>query len=607
MKGGRKPVQVVRCVLTVLAAMAVICVALAPVGPAAKAEEEHYVKPKRDRVAKNAAIDKNDATKVFPESVATDPTGKVTITTKTFRPPKSKKGKWTFAEFDDDGTPQHVRNRLKNDINPSYYVDLVLDPDWLIFAETTITVSPDNEDAIKVEVAKLTMPDNAGSFPLQCEGNLKPPTGGEGYPPHWSAKMPTPSLEVFIGQSDQIFDEANFEVMLTDYPAEGERQRNPKYMFGKEDPVFIQVRNIEPGQGTLLRRIRVSSESAPSYVEITLKETATDSGVYRNVAGEWSDLLYLGEESGGAPTHVGVIDEEVIKFQLVTSSGEYADIQAEYHVMVDRAECGSGYYNYIDVPKWPQLNSTTDIHNDFLGMLTDTKAGYSKPDPAPILWSTYAGAGDAVCRKNDYAEPTDTDKADAADIIIWSGHGTDTGTPNNYYCAFLDASKNIQKLHHSDVRLGNADAEWAIFQTCRFLNTSKEESNGPGHGTATDEDIINELKQMFAGCHLVCGYKTKNRMYAHFAEKLISCINCDQGSDHGLDVGSIMEIAFIRATRHCPMRDQDMYPRIFVAVDCRPDWLYSEGTKKLAPVTLSRDPLPTDNYHFYEWKVPQAD
>ena len=466
-----------------------------------------------------------------------------------------------------------------------------------------------NKDtAAEIKISVANVPETAGTWPLKCEGNLQPPPGGQGTAAfHWSAKMGKPILEVFIGQSDQVNDEANFEVMLTDYPAEGGRPRNPKYLFGKEAPIFIQVRNIEPGQGTLLRRVRASSESDPVYVEITLKETAPQSGIYRNVVGEWSELLYLGEESGGSPAHLEVIDEEVITFRLVSDSGVDADVQAEYQVMADRAECGSGYYNYVDAPPWPQLNSTTDIHNDFIQMLTDTKGGYDKPDAAPVLWSTYEGAGDAVCRKSHYASPTDSDKADAADIVIWSGHGTDTDTPNDYYCAFLDVSKNTQKLHHGDVQLGNTDAEWAIFQTCRFLNTSKEESNGPGHGTATDEDIETELKQMFAGCHLVMGYKTKMLMYAHFAEKLMSCINCNQGTDHGLDQGFTIPMAFSRATRHCPMQDQDMVPRIFGADDCWGDTLYPEGAKKLEPILLSRDPLATDGYQYDEWTVPQEE
>ena len=89
-------------------------------------------------------------------------------------------------------------------------------------------------------------------------------------------------------------------------------------------------------------------------------------------------------------------------------------------------------------------------------------------------------------------------------------------------------------------------------------------------------------------------------MYAHFAEKLMSCINCDQGTDHGLDQGMTMRFAFSRATRDCPMEDQDMVPRIFGAVDCVGKRLYPDGGKRLTPVPLSRDPLPTDEYFFEE-------
>jgi len=111
----------------------------------------------------------------------------------------------------------------------------------------------------------------------------------------------------------------------------------------------------------------------------------------------------------------------------------------------------------VDVPTWDEIGSTTIVHNDFIQMLTDTKTGYDKPDAAPVLSLTYAGASDEVCRKSDYTDPTDASKADAADLVIWSGHGTDTVTPNNYYCAFLDEDKNTERLHHSDVNLGNTD------------------------------------------------------------------------------------------------------------------------------------------------------
>jgi hypothetical protein len=448
--------------------------------------------------------------------------------------------------------------------------------------------------------------DSSDLWPVKAEGNLMPPKDRPGTPPHWSARISSAQIEVFIGQSDDINDEANFTVKLVDYPAEGQRPRCPKYMYGKDHPLFIQAKNLPAGQGTLLRQVRVTSESDSSELEITLKETGTNTGVYRNVVGTWSDLLYVGDATQGGPKRVKVTNEEVVTFKLASHGGvgDY-DTLAKCDVMIDRAECGSGYFNYVDVPNWPVLNSTTDIHRDFVQMLTKTKDGYTKPAGAPVCWATYAAAGDANCRQEHYASAADAQSADAADLVIWSGHGTDFGSTSGYYCAFLDANKNIVQLHHNDVALGNTDAEWAIFETCRFLNTANEESNGPGHGTATDATIVAELKQMFSGLHLVMGYKTKCRVWGHFAERLINCSSCDQGSEHGLDQGTTIRFSFARSTRHCPMQDQDMVPRVFGAESCLGDKLYSDQGKKLAPVPLSRDPLATDTYVFDEWTVPR--
>jgi hypothetical protein len=158
----------------------------------AQEDETHEVKPKEEAVKKNAKIDHEgglwgeDPEEVAPQDVTSDATGKVTIVTKTFKPPQD----WNFKAFDHDETPPEVRARLKSDINPGTYVDVVLDPDGLIYDETTVTVAPDGEQAIKITVSKITVPETAAEFPLKCEGNLRPPPGGSGdHAWHWSAKM----------------------------------------------------------------------------------------------------------------------------------------------------------------------------------------------------------------------------------------------------------------------------------------------------------------------------------------------------------------------------------------------------------------------------------
>lgn len=209
MKGGRKRVRatVFAAGLALMAATILCLMTRADEDP----KNVHRVKPKDDPVHKNARIDKENnpqypdyqIEEVAPQEVTVAQDGKVTIVTKTFKPPE-KKGDftWKFERMTgDDETPAEWK---QHNLNPNWFVDVCIDPhclpptpevDWPEGVKTL----PANVDSIKVTVTKLTAPQTAGEFPLKCEGNLKKTvTGKKGKEviEHWSAKMPTIAVEI---------------------------------------------------------------------------------------------------------------------------------------------------------------------------------------------------------------------------------------------------------------------------------------------------------------------------------------------------------------------------------------------------------------------------
>jgi len=116
----------------------------------------------------------------------------------------------------------------------------------------------------------------------------------------------------------------------TDYP------RSPKFIFGKDDPIYVEVAGLELSPGikdTLFsgqRGVRVNVSSSNNSANLFLEETAVNSCVYWNAA----DLLYVSPEinEGDPPNYISVVDEDVLEFTLQ----KYVDCPKD--VKVDRGE-----------------------------------------------------------------------------------------------------------------------------------------------------------------------------------------------------------------------------------------------------------------------------
>lgn len=122
---------------------------------------------------------------------------------------------------------------------------------------------------------------------------------------------------------------------------------------------------------------------------------------------------------------------------------------------------------------------------------THAEAFYNKLDGVKIFnW------GDDLAWDQDFeesgagkpSEGTDTIWADDVDIVYFSGHGNDKGP------LFGVTEYDSGKVKSDEVRLGNGDLEWIVFNSCRVL-----EKNGNYYKNATD---------MFRGLHYMLGFHT---------------------------------------------------------------------------------------------------
>lgn len=83
---------------------------------------------------------------------------------------------------------------------------------------------------------------------------------------------------------------------------------------------------------------------------------------------------------------------------------------------------------------------------------------------------------------------TDTTWADAVDIVFYAGHGESSGPK------FGDSSHDSGKVKHSELRLGDMDLEWAIFDACYVLQEGGK--------------YYNNCYDMLKGLHYIFGFHT---------------------------------------------------------------------------------------------------
>jgi hypothetical protein len=253
--------------------------------------------------------------------------------------------------------------------------------------------------------------------------------------------------------------------------------------------------------------------------------------------------------------------------------------------MIDRAEAGGAWLTYSSIwDDWPELSRTDDVATEFLdGLCVENKN--------PSFGRMYRAMGDNKCKRSHFVNPTDKDCADRVDFVMWCGHGSKD--EKGYYCVFLNGT-DTEKLYHEDVGLGDTDAEWVAFNTCRFLNTNTEAEDGANGPNVNQEDIENELKKLCKnGIHLVLGWKTRMAMRPGMGAYFVNRMRA----------GDEIKDAWVAMTQQYPRLDPAKVSigRVFGAESCEGDCLEPDiSTGLLYPIKVSRDPDETDSYKVLE-------
>lgn len=143
------------------------------------------------------------------------------------------------------------------------------------------------------------------------------------------------------------------------------------------------------------------------------------------------------------------------------------------------------------------------------------------------------------------------------------------------------------RLYQHNVGLGNGDADWAVFNTCRFLNSYHENQDGRNDEPVDQLRIEGLLKQMCRkGLHLVCGWKTRMDMNPGMGQYFVE----------RLRARDFIKDAWIATTRQHPRTNGWSIGRVFGAENSKYDYLCPFIESALSPVLLSRDPLDTDSF-----------
>jgi hypothetical protein len=289
----------------------------------------------------------------------------------------------------------------------------------------------------------------------------------------------------------EVFTDSSYTNPLVDWPINGDRPRSPKYLFGENDPIYVQVDNLgtdpqiaEP----IYDFVKVTSESE-GLALVHLKETGLDTQVFRNnsVVNDQLQLLYLDEEScTTAEGHkIKVIDEEVLTFSLEIQPGSDNYVTCKT-VMVDRAEVGTEWQDDYD----PKCTCTPPLWDLLASNFGYGLFQYIGGEPA-LVWfkdESFRNA-DYDSQINHWLADSDSSHADAVDLTSWSGH--------NHYkfpgLHFFREGANCIGLVRAATNLGDTDADWVIFDTCTYLNASE---------TTLKADLLNSER-----CpHLFCGF-----------------------------------------------------------------------------------------------------
>lgn len=261
---------------------------------------------------------------------------------------------------------------------------------------------------------------------------------------------------------------------LIDHPAGGGKPRSPKYILRKTTPIYVQVVGLgtDPDvQETATAAVKVFSEtSPPEYVLLDLKETGTNTQMFRNTPSSDGELLYLaGSTSEGATKdEIEVQDEEVLTFKLrYPLTGSISSYVDSSDVKVDRAE-------FAGVDGTDTLDAAECNEN-----MVDDDDWYSQ------------GLYDKDHDKADGDDDKCVELGNKVDFMYIAGHASSGDWPTTTRIFANDNSfglkdkGNANNLHvhpteDADIDTWDEELEWLLLACCSTCKIDPVTKEGPG-------------------------------------------------------------------------------------------------------------------------------
>ena len=245
---------------------------------------------------------------------------------------------------------------------------------------------------------------------------------------------------------------------LDDWPQQGTQLRSPKFLFGKEDNVFVRI-NGPSGLGNNYFKVKVTSQSDTTGVDLDLREVS--SGVYINSEDD-DELLRLADttaEDAPADT-IKVVEEEGLRFKVFANA---VDTGCSRDVVVDRGE-----YSAAGDANWPgdTQKFRSEMQNSRVNWF---EAGYNDAlGPATI----------AAFRAFIKAAGAATASHGEADMLYYTAHGDYDGTlyahPPSYASVIFDGYGIANSSDWND------DLEWFYSDACSSLHNASEQGSLTG-------------------------------------------------------------------------------------------------------------------------------
>jgi hypothetical protein len=389
-----------------------------------------------------------------------------------------------FNDDDEDGN-EDDENTLEDDLVKILLLDV--EPSLYLTGTMTFDVTSGGSK-VKVWKSQTKGEDNEISLPETCDtphesGEQVPKFYVEGIDESGGPRDVEFTLSYTVGGKTfedvikatvvhvELFRDSAYTQPLDDWPkqpGEDDILRSPKYIFGEDDPIYVQVKNIGTNSNEAEYNV-VAVTTASSLIYVDLKETGPDTQIFRNSESELGEFLYLSTEDDDddfflqiftPEDKIKVMNEEVLYFwlRIPPTGGGY---KRSVDVMVDRAEVAA-------VDGTPTLDAAK-LHDEII---------------SNYYWFSN-GLYDEDHDKNLGDDDKCVDLGNNDDLMYIAGHCWSGDNPTRIYAVDntygLKSHYSSQNLQVVDIGTWARELDWLVLACCSTCKIDYITKEGPGH------------------------------------------------------------------------------------------------------------------------------